>query len=119
MAPGVAYHPYVFRVTAVTDTPAIRPALVQGALRAHTAHIVQPDGSCGVGVMLKDGTERQVTGSASCIGSHTYQVTSSKPWEKVAERRKVGSPGEFVFITLPATSFGHWVLENLFLENAR
>lgn len=68
--------------------------------------------------MLKDGTERQVTGSASCIGPHTYQVTSSKPWEKVAGRRKFGSPGELVFITLPATSFGRWLLDNLFLENA-
>ena len=46
LALRVAHHPDVLRVAAVTDAPAIRPALVQGALCAHTVNVVQPDGSC-------------------------------------------------------------------------
>lgn len=44
LALGLAHHPDVLRVAAIADTPAIRPALAQGAFCASTAHIVQPDG---------------------------------------------------------------------------
>lgn len=49
LALRVAYHPNIFRVSAVTDTPAVRCTLVQGVLGAQTTHIVQPDGACGGG----------------------------------------------------------------------
>lgn len=46
LALWVAYHPNIFRVSAVTDAPAVRCTLVQGVLGAQTTHIVQPDGAC-------------------------------------------------------------------------
>lgn len=49
LALWVAYHPNIFRVSAVTDAPAVRCALVQGVLGAQTMYIVQPDGACGGG----------------------------------------------------------------------
>lgn len=41
---GVAHHPNVLRVGAVAHAPAIGVALLQGALCAYAADVVQPDG---------------------------------------------------------------------------